>query len=106
LKSLFLIFSIQTVVFAQTVPRPREREAEVKIGILPTGALNSITDVSGVSVGHTTIFKGDNVRTGVTAPHSGNLFHEKVPGAMFVGNGFGKLMGSTQVQKASLSKKT
>ena len=96
-----LIFAIQTAVFAQTQPntRPRARDVGLKIGILPTGPLNAITDVTGVSVGHTTIIKGDNIRTGVTAilPHRGNLFQEKVPGAVFVGNGFGKLMGSTQV---------
>ena len=81
--------------------RPRAREIGLKIGILPTGKLNSITDVSGVSVGHQTIIKGENIRTGVTAilPHSGNLFREKIPGAVFVGNGFGKLMGSTQVNE-------
>lgn len=97
-----LILAIQAAVFAQTVPqRPRARDAGLKIGILPTGSLNSITDVAGVSVGHTTIIKGDNIRTGVTAilPHNGNLFQEKVPGAVFVGNGFGKLMGSTQVDE-------
>jgi D-aminopeptidase len=73
----------------------------VKIGVLPPGTLNAITDVPGVTVGHTTLIKGDNVRTGVTAilPHSGNLFQEKVPGAVYVGNGFGKLMGSTQVNE-------
>ena len=81
--------------------RPRARETGLKIGILPTGTLNSITDVAGVSVGHTTVIRGENVRTGVTAilPHGGNLFQEKVPGAVFVGNGFGKLMGSTQVNE-------
>ena len=81
--------------------RPRAREAGIKIGILPTGELNSITDVAGVMVGQTTIIRGDNVRTGVTAvvPHGGNLFREKVPGAVFVGNGFGKLAGSTQVNE-------
>lgn len=97
-----LILAIQAAVFAQTAPqRPRARDIGLKIGILPTGGLNSITDVSGVIVGHTTIIKGDNIRTGVTAilPHSGNLFQEKVPGAVFVGNGFGKLMGSTQVDE-------
>jgi len=63
--------------------------------------LNSITDVAGVSVGHSTIIKGDNIRTGVTAilPHGGNLFKEKVPAAIYVGNGFGKLAGSTQVNE-------
>lgn len=81
--------------------RPRARETGLKIGILPTGSLNSITDVPGVRVGHTTITRGEDVRTGVTAilPHGGNLFQEKVPGAVFVGNGFGKLMGSTQVNE-------
>src|SRR5207237_5816866 len=66
-----------------------------------TGALNSITDVPGVGVGHTTIVRSDNIRTGVTAilPHGGNLFREKVPGAVFIGNAFGKLAGSTQVQE-------
>jgi D-aminopeptidase len=63
--------------------------------------LNAITDVAGVTVGHATVVKGDNIRTGVTAvvPHGGNLFREKVPAAIFVGNGFGKLMGSTQVDE-------
>jgi len=85
----------------QNKHRPRAREAGVKVGILPVGPFNSITDVAGVMVGHTTIIRGDNIRTGVTAilPHNGNLFREKVPGAIFVGNGFGKLMGSTQVHE-------
>src|SRR5687767_5579125 len=88
-------------VMAQTTSRPRVRDLGLTIGILPTGPLNSITDVAGVKVGHTTIVRGENVRTGVTAivPHGGNLFHEKVPGAVFVGNGFGKLAGSTQVNE-------
>src|SRR2546430_9505986 len=81
--------------------KPRAREMGIKVGILPTGPLNAITDVAGVLVGHTTIVRADNIRTGVTAvlPHGGNLFREKVPGAIFVGNGFGKLMGSTQVNE-------
>ena len=81
--------------------RPRASDLGVKVGILPTGPLNAITDVAGVEVGHTTITNGDNVRTGVTAvlPHSGNLYRDKVPGAIFVGNGFGKLTGSTQVDE-------
>lgn len=81
--------------------RPRARDLGVKVGILPPGTLNAITDVPGVAVGHTTIIRGDNVRTGVTAvlPHLGNLFRERVPGAVFVGNGFGKLVGSTQVNE-------
>ncbi|HEY5883391.1 MAG TPA: P1 family peptidase [Pyrinomonadaceae bacterium] len=89
------------VTFAQKIARPRAREVGIKVGILPAGPLNAITDVNGVTVGHTTIIRGDNIRTGVTAvlPHGGNLFREKVPAAIFVGNGFGKLMGSTQVDE-------
>jgi D-aminopeptidase len=86
---------------AQTQNRPRARELGINVGVLPTGPLNAITDVEGVLVGHTTLIRGDNVRTGVTAilPHGGNLFREKVPAAVFVGNGFGKLAGSTQVNE-------
>lgn len=85
----------------QNSARPRARDVGLKVGILPTGQLNAITDVVGVRVGHTTIVRGDNVRTGVTAilPHGGNLFQEKVPGAVFIGNAFGKLAGSTQVNE-------
>ena len=81
--------------------RPRARELGITLGVLPPGPLDAITDVSGVSVGHATLMRGDNIRTGVTAilPHSGNLFQEKVPAAVFVCNGFGKLMGSTQVRE-------
>jgi D-aminopeptidase len=88
-------------LIAQEANRPRAREAGVVVGILPVGAQNAITDVAGVTVGHKTIIQGENVRTGVTAilPHSGNLFRETVPGAVFVGNGFGKLAGSTQVNE-------
>ncbi|HBY64134.1 MAG TPA: aminopeptidase [Solibacterales bacterium] len=79
----------------------RAREAGVVVGRLPAGQFNAITDVAGVRVGHATVRRGDTVRTGVTAilPHAGNLFREKVPGAVFVGNGFGKLIGSTQVEE-------
>src|SRR5262249_11925029 len=81
--------------------RPRARDLGIKVGVLAPGPLNSITDVAGVKVGQTTLINGDNVRTGVTAilPHGGNLFSEKVPGAVFVGNAFGKLIGSTQVNE-------
>ena len=84
-----------------TPTRPRARELGITVGVLPTGQLNAITDVNGVLVGQTTLIRGDNIRTGVTAvlPHNGNLFREKVPGAVFVGNGFGKLAGSTQVNE-------
>ena len=97
---LFIFVSLMAPP-AQSQNRPRAREAGVSVGVLPTGPLNAITDVDGVLVGHTTIIRGDNVRTGVTAilPHVGNLFREKVPGAVFVGNGFGKLAGSTQVNE-------
>ncbi len=65
------------------------------------GPLNAITDVAGVRVGHATLIQGDHVRTGVTVivPHAGNVFQDKVPGAVFVGNAFGKLAGSTQVDE-------
>ena len=81
--------------------RPRARELGIVVGILPTGKFNAITDVSGVKVGHTTLRRGEKIRTGVTAilPHDGNLFREKVPGAVFIGNAFGKLAGSTQVNE-------
>ena len=89
------------LLHAQQNTRPRARDLGLSIGILAPGTLNSITDVPSVTVGHTTIIRGENVRTGVTAilPHGGNLFQEKVPGAVFVGNGFGKLAGSTQVNE-------
>jgi D-aminopeptidase len=79
----------------------RARDFGIKIGVLPTGSLNAITDVAGVKVGSTTLIEGSSIRTGVTAilPHDGNIFQEKVPAAIFVGNGFGKLAGSTQVKE-------
>src|SRR5687767_2232809 len=103
MKILILVL-IMASLFGQsanTQNRPRARDLGITVGVLPTGPLNAITDVEGVLVGHTTLVRGDNVRTGVTAilPHNGNLFREKVPGAVFVGNGFGKLAGSTQVNE-------
>jgi len=94
--SLFLVLTM-----AAGQERPRAREVGLVVGMLPPGPLNAITDVPGVRVGHTTLIRGETVRTGVTAilPHGGNLFQEKVPGAVYVGNGFGKLMGSTQVNE-------
>lgn len=81
--------------------KKRARDYGVKIGVMETGKLNSITDVAGVKVGQTTLIKGDSIRTGVTAilPYDGNIFQQKVPAAVFVGNGFGKLAGSTQVNE-------
>jgi D-aminopeptidase len=85
-----------TSLFAQ---KQTARALGVHFGVLPTGKYNAITDVSGVKVGHSTIIKGTNVRTGVTVvtPHQGNVFQQKVPAGIYVGNGFGKLTGSTQV---------
>lgn len=81
--------------------RCRARDTGLSIGVLPTGSLNSITDVAGVRVGHVTVNEGESVRTGVTAvlPHGGNLFQEKVAAAVYVGNGFGKLTGTTQIEE-------
>ncbi|HEX7090911.1 MAG TPA: P1 family peptidase [Longimicrobiales bacterium] len=81
--------------------RPRAREAGVVVGILPPGPLNAITDVPGVRVGQVTVVEGDSVRTGVTAilPHGGNPFRDRVPAALHVGNGFGKLLGVTQLRE-------
>jgi D-aminopeptidase len=100
----WLILGILIAVSTVSQPargRPRARELGIAPGALTPGPLNAITDVSGVRVGHTTVIEGDTVRTGVTAivPHGGNLFQEKVTAAVFVGNAFGKLAGSTQVQE-------
>lgn len=97
-----LWLAVMVVALAVAPPdKPRARELGITVGRLAPGALNSITDVAGVRVGHATIVRPPNVRTGVTAvlPHARNLFREKVEGAVFVGNGFGKLMGSTQVNE-------
>ena len=82
-------------------PRPRARDIGLVVGIFEPGALDAITDVAGVRVGQTTVVEGDSVRTGVTAiiQHGGNVFQERVPAAIVVGNGFGKLAGSTQVRE-------
>jgi D-aminopeptidase len=81
--------------------RPRARELGLSPGVLPAGPLNAITDVAGVRVGQVTLVSGESVRTGVTAivPHGGNLFQDKVAAGVFVGNAFGKLAGSTQVEE-------
>lgn len=79
----------------------RPREQGVRFGVIPTGPLNAITDVAGVRVGQVTLQQGSNIRTGVTAilPRSGNLFQQKCPAAIYIGNGFGKLMGYSQVEE-------
>lgn len=92
-----LIFSLN--VFAQN--RGRARDFGIESGILTPGKYNAITDVKGVLVGQKTLIVGDSIRTGVTTilPHNGNIFREKVPAALFVGNGFGKALGFTQVEE-------
>jgi hypothetical protein len=94
---LFIAGFLWSEAPAQETDRPRVREVGIRPGVLSPGPLNGITDVEGVAVGHTTIVRGDDVRTGVTAilPHEGNIFRQKVPGAVFIGNAFGKLAGST-----------
>lgn len=98
---LFIGLFILSLLQAVGQDRKRSRELGVRLGVLPTGTLNAITDVAGVKVGHITLSTGKTIRTGVTAilPHSGNLFQQKVPAAIFVGNGFGKLAGVTQVEE-------
>jgi D-aminopeptidase len=102
-KAIGLLMTLLTMWCAATAGqgRPRARDLGIAPGVLPPGPLNAITDVEGVRVGHTTIVDGDRIRTGVTAilPHGGNLFQDKVAGAVFVGNAFGKLAGSTQIDE-------
>jgi D-aminopeptidase len=103
LSAMAALLVTVTTIAQNTTPNPRPRASDLglKVGILPTGPLDAITDVAGVEVGQTTIIRGNDLRTGVTAvlPHPGNVYREKVPGAVFVGNGFGKLAGSTQVDE-------
>ena len=94
---IFLFLMISLPLFSQE----SLRDHGVEIGVLRTGEENAITDVPGVQVGHFTLVEGDSIRTGVTAilPHAGNIFQEKVPTAIHIGNGFGKLTGYTQVRE-------
>jgi D-aminopeptidase len=96
---LMLFFLSCHSLLAQT--KKRSADLGIHIGVMKPGKLNAITDVAGVKVGHTTLIKDDSVRTGVTAilPHNGNLFQQKIPAAIFIGNGFGKLAGYTQVKE-------
>lgn len=100
---LFLSVMGPSVADSQTtVPvRPRARDIGLVVGILPAGPRNAITDVDGVRVGHVTLHEGDSVHTGVTAviPHGGDVFRERVPAAAFVGNGYGKVTGVTQLRE-------
>jgi D-aminopeptidase len=98
------VLAVTMMAQDNTPTRPRARDLGIAPGTMETGQRNAITDVPGVLVGQTTVVSGDSVRTGVTAirAHGGNLFQEKVPGAVFVGNAFGKLAGSTQVQELGM----
>jgi len=98
---LAIIFLVTCTEMIYSQDRQRVRELGITPGILMTGPLNAITDVEGVMVGHATRIEGDSIRTGITAilPHSGSLFSDRVPAAVYVGNGFGKALGFTQVQE-------
>lgn len=95
-----IIMALPSIIQAQ-VNNKRARDYGINIGVLPVGHYNAITDVEGVKVGHTTIIKDDSIRTGVTAilPFEGNIYQDKVPAAIFIGNGFGKLAGISQVEE-------
>lgn len=99
LRLLLSIVMLTSVLIAPA--QQRARDYGIHIGVMKPGTWNAITDVPGVKVGHTTLIKGDSIRTGVTAilPYDGNIFQQKVPAAVFTGNGFGKLAGTTQVQE-------
>jgi D-aminopeptidase len=98
-RFIFLLLLAFGVAAAQE--RPRARDVGLVVGIFPTGELNTITDVAGVKVGHSTIIEGDDIRTGVTAiiPGPGNLYTHPIPAWIHVGNGYGKLIGETQVRE-------
>jgi D-aminopeptidase len=100
-SALFLTAAAPLDGMEQTPDRPRARDVGVVVGVFQPGPLNSITDVAGVRVGQVTVRTGDSIRTGVTAilPHGGNLYQERVPAAIHVGNGYGKLLGVTQVRE-------
>ncbi len=99
-RSVLSLFLLSIFTYSP-LPAQRPREVGIIIGVLPAGTNNSITDVAGVTVGQFTLIEGAGVRTGVTAilPHGGNIFQEKVPAAIYLGNGFGKLAGYSQVKE-------
>jgi D-aminopeptidase len=103
MKNLLMFITLFLLAASSINAQERERIRDLGIhpGILPTGQWNAITDVQGIKVGHKTLIEGDDIRTGVTAilPHSGNMFRDRVPAAVYVGNGFGKALGFTQVQE-------
>lgn len=101
LKTLSLCLITTTCYAQQQSASKRSRDYGITIGVLPTGKFNAITDVPGVQVGHKTLIQGDSVNTGVTVilPHQGNLFQQKVPAGLFIGNGFGKMSGISQINE-------
>jgi len=101
MKNAVILLVLVFVCHAVSAQNKRVRDYGIEIGVLETGTNNAITDVNGVRVGHTTLIIGDNIRTGVTAilPHSDNIFQSKVPAAIYLGNGFGKLAGYSQVKE-------
>ncbi len=102
-KAIFLIITFLTLslTFFSAEERPRMREFSIETGIIEPGEWNAITDVPGVKVGQVTLIEGENIRTGVTAilPYAGNIYQNKVPGAVYVANGYGKLTGYTQIEE-------
>ena len=94
-----IVFLALSLAILSSEERPRMREFGIITGILDPGEWNAITDVEGIKVGHVTLIEGQDIRTGVTAilPHGGNIYQEKVPGAMYVANGYGKLTGNHYV---------
>lgn len=98
---IILLFCFCSLVNSLSAQSTRARVLGIRIGVMHTGKLNAITDVPGVLVGQTTLIRADSIRTGVTAivPYSGNIFQQKIPAAIYVGNGFGKLSGVTQVRE-------
>ncbi len=101
IKSVFLLLLLTGVTSAADEDRPRARDLGLVVGTIPTGPLNAITDVAGVRVGHSTIVEGDDIRSGLTAiiPGPGNLYTHPMPAWIHVGNGYGKLIGETQVRE-------
>ncbi len=95
----FIIFLV--LFYTNAFSQKRARELGISVGILTPGKYNAITDVKGVLVGNKTVIQGDDIRTGVTViiPHSENIFQKKVKAAVYVANGFGKLIGSTQIEE-------
>lgn len=101
MRSILLAFALAAMSTSLPAQRARARDLGIAPGVFAPGPLNAITDVAGVRVGHVTVSEGEKVRTGVTAivPHAGNAYLDRVPAAVWVGNGFGKLVGSTQANE-------